>query len=379
MHVTIHLTTSCNMRCGYCYAPPSQAMDMSLETAERAVDFAAGFDRENNTGIIFFGGEPLLKKEVIYHTVAYCNRQRKERGRMFHFKVTTNGLLLDQAFLEFARLNRVAVALSIDGTGAAHDTHRREASGAPTFDRVDRAADLLLAYQPYASALMVVSPETVGSYAESAAYLFGKGFRYLIVSFNYAGAWTGEHLRELTRQYKRLARLYEKMTLQEKKFYLSPFEMKLATHIGGDRVQCYRCVLAQRRISVAPDGSLYPCVQFVRDGVSNREFRIGTVDSGVDETKRSALYERSQRMTPECEACAFKRRCHNSCSCLNRQTTGRIDTVPPVLCESERILIPIVDAMGERLYRKRAPAFIQKQYNPAYPLMSLMEDAGIAV
>ena len=56
------------------------------------------------------------------------------------------------------------------------------------------------------------------------------------------------------------------------------------------------------------------------------------------------------------------------------QTTGSIDTISPKLCATERILIPIVDRMGESLYRRRAPLFIQKHYNPVYPLISFFED-----
>jgi uncharacterized protein len=71
MHVTLHITTGCNMRCGYCYSPPVQRADMSEETARAAVDFAARLN-PINTGIIFFGGEPLLRTELIESTIGYC-------------------------------------------------------------------------------------------------------------------------------------------------------------------------------------------------------------------------------------------------------------------------------------------------------------------
>ena len=125
-------------------------------------------------------------------------------------------------------------------------------------------------------------------------FLIDRGFKYIIASLNYAGAWTDDSLKELSRQYKQLARYYEQLTLKEHKFYFSPFEMKLATHIKGKDINCYRCALAQRQISVAPDGTIYPCVQFVQDGVSNKEFGIGDVVNGIDESKRMALYKMSR-------------------------------------------------------------------------------------
>ena len=78
------------------------------------------------------------------------------------------------------------------------------------------------------------------------------------------------------------------------------------------------------------------------------------------------------------KACALKDRCNNNCSCLNWQTTSNINAISPFLCESERILIPIVDKLGGKLYKKRAPMFIQKHYNDSYPILSYMEDKGIS-
>jgi uncharacterized protein len=205
-------------------------------------------------------------------------------------------------------------------------------------------------------------------------YLLGRGFIYLIVSLNYSGNWDTRALGVLKRQFLKLAELYERLTLQEKKFYISPFEVKLATHIMGKDARCQRCALAQRQVSVAPDGTVYPCVQFVKDGIRTRDYAIGSVFTGFDEAKRARLYRESLKSPDACSQCAMSERCNHTCSCLNWQTTGSLHDVAPVVCETERMLLPIVDNLGESLYRKRAPAFIQKHYNPAYPLLSLMED-----
>jgi uncharacterized protein len=46
------------------------------------------------------------------------------------------------------------------------------------------------------------------------------------------------------------------------------------------------------------------------------------------------------------------------------------------VCETEKMLTPIVDTLGERLYKKKAPLFIQKHYNSVYPILSLLEDTN---
>lgn len=375
MHFTFHLTTGCNMKCSYCYSPSTGRVDMTPETAIKAVDFAARVG-STNTGIIFFGGEPLLVKDTIKLIRQRCREREKEKGSPFHYKITTNGLLLDEEFLEYATSENIMISLSVDGTGEAHNTHRKGYSGTDTFEAVSAKIPMLLKHQPYANFMMVVSPETVKYYYDSVKYLLDRGCRYVIASLNYAGAWTDALIKELKKQYQKIAQLYKKLTLEERKFYFSPFEVKFSSHIKGDYKKCEQCHLGMRQVSIAPDGGIYPCVQFVKDGVSNREFMIGDIHNGIDEEKRSLLYMHSRQTDEPCSRCALNNRCNNSCSCLNWQTTGSIGKIPPILCEHERVIIPIVDKLGEELYKKRSGMFIQKHYNAIYPVLSLIDDVG---
>lgn len=162
--------------------------------------------------------------------------------------------------------------------------------------------------------------------------------------------------------------------MKEQKFYFSPFEMKLASHIRQSNLECYQCHLAQRQISIAHDGRIYPCVQFVKDGVSNIAYSIGSVFAGIDTEKQNHLYSESKKPDPNCLECDYNPRCNNKCSCLSWQLTGELNKVTPLLCETERILIPIVDRLGERLFKKGSKMFIQKHYNAVYPILSMMED-----
>jgi uncharacterized protein len=201
-----------------------------------------------------------------------------------------------------------------------------------------------------------------------------EGCRYLIVSLNYAGNWTETDLELLRQQYERLGDLYIEWTRQGRKFYLSPFEVKLSSHIQGEEVCKEHCELGNRQLSVDPQGFLFPCVQFTAAGPDSR-WCIGDVSSGIDETKRTLLHDESQAEKGSCGQCAIRRRCHNTCGCLNWQTTGSVARVSPVLCRYEQILIPIADRVGDTLYGERNPMFLNKHYNPAYPLLSLLDDA----
>ena len=95
--------------------------------------------------------------------------------------------------------------------------------------------------------------------------------------------------------------------------------------------------------------------------------------------RRSRLYDGAARRGPElCSRCSLAGRCLHTCACLNWQATGSVEQVSPMLCRHEQILTPIADRVAEILYRRREALFIQKHYNRAYPVLSLLEDADAA-
>jgi uncharacterized protein len=275
--------------------------------------------------------------------------------------------------LEFSLAHDLLIAMSFDGIQAAHDAHRKAADGSSTFEPLLQKLKLLLSARPYSSVLMVVNPDTAKYLSESVSFLLDQGCRYLIVSLNYAADWTERDFRALEKEYKRLGKLYLKWTLAGRKFYLSSFEVKLSSHINRHCYQKERCELAQRQISVDPEGYLYPCVQFTKGGPQS-DWCIGSLDAGIDERARQRLYQSSQAEKEECKDCAISKRCNNTCGCLNWQTTGSINRVSPVLCRNEQMLMPIADRVGNYLYKKRNPLFLHKHYNAAYPVLSLLED-----
>ncbi len=348
---------------------------MSPRVAEAALRLGAHLNPEGSCGVVFFGGEPLLHRDLVGEIVERGEEMQRRGDGRFHFKMTTNGLVLDEDFLCYADLHHILVAMSFDGVREAHDAHRRFPDGRPSFDVLLPRLRLLLASRPYASVLMVVNPGTARYLSESVRFLVEElSARYLIISPNYAGAWEEQDFRTLEREFRKLASLYIRWTREGRKFYLSPFEVKLSSHIQGCDYKKERCELARRQVSVDPEGFLYPCVQFTRAGPSST-WCIGTVFEGIDEGARRRIHDDSEREKEGCRDCAAQARCNNSCGCLNWQTTGSIFKVSPVLCRYERLLMPIADSVGEKLYRRRDPYFLHKHYNAAYPVLSLLEDA----
>lgn len=362
MHLTLHLTDRCNLACRYCYARPGTA-DMTLATALAAIDECTR--GAENPGVIFFGGEPLLREDLIFDVIAVCERHTPHR---FHYKVTTNGTLVTPAFLARAAAARLHVAVSCDGAPPTQDRHRVTAAGEGSSAALLPRLEAVLATQPYAPVMMTVNPDTAADFAENVRFLRARGAAYVISSVNFAADWDAAAWRRLKRAYRQLAAWYLDAYRREEKFYFAAFDKRIATRIWPGRGAS--CQLGKRQVSVAPDGTYYPCVQFV----GRPEFAIGRVGEGIDAARRGCIFERNERAKPSCAGCALLGRCNNRCGCLNFSTTGSLDAVPPFFCAHERFLVPLADSLAETLYAERNAMFLQRHYNPAFPVLSILED-----
>ena len=120
---------------------------------------------------------------------------------------------------------------------------------------------------------------------------------------------------------------------------------------------------------------VYPCVQFVgEDTEADRENAIGDVFHGFDDTRRRDYIEENYAEKESCRGCALHGRCATFCGCVNWRATGDLKIIPPIICEHERMLMPIVDRLATKLWKRDVPLFRRKFYDKSYPVSSFIED-----
>lgn len=352
MQYVLHLTEQCNFRCDYCMVPKGDRI-MGEETARRVADYAflqARAKGHRTTCLSFYGGEPLLCRGLIQAIIEYCEKQFGSRGVEFHYRMTTNGALLDEELLRFAREHRMRIALSIDGAKRAHDMHRVDLAGGPTLDFVHAASIMLLDAFPNAPAMMTVNPDTAHLLMESVDYLYSEGFQTFVTTPNFNANWTDKTMDALIHQYRLLAEWYGDMLLLGEPVQVPIFDAKFVGFLVP-MVGRRQCVPGAQRLHIAVDGSVYPCAQYdIRE-----TFRVGEVNEKhmhVDERKLRQIQSDARQAEPsrECAACAIADRCDNRCGCKNIASTGSPYTVGPALCTHERALIRIADELGERIF-----------------------------
>ena len=342
---------------------------MAPATALAAVRsaLAAGAD---HLALTFFGGEPLLRADALFEVLAGARGLARDRGVPVTAKTSTNGLLLDESVLARAAATGLFISLSFDGVPAAQDAGRVKPDGSGSFADAERALRRLVAFGRPFGVYSVVTPANVRYLAESRRFLWDAGARILVTAIDYTSRWTEADARTLVAQYERVGEMYRELLRNRRHFHLEPFDSRIAQRTrGGEWTRCFPGI---SQVTVAPDGTLYGCVEFAY----RRLDPIGTAEGWLDRDRVKAFA--SARLAgggraPECQSCGVRDRCNNTCACVNLRTTGAANRPPESLCLTEQETILAIDRLAARLYKQRVLEFLLRQYSSSFHLLSTIE------
>ncbi len=135
------LTDNCNFGCTYCFfegsynGPKEKTMNMTRELALASVRRFAGYLKKayegiefipNESGIVFYGGEPLINASVFFAAVEEIARL-KDSGDFpqdLILNINTNGSLITPEIASFCARHNIEVDVSLDGYKSVHDACR---------------------------------------------------------------------------------------------------------------------------------------------------------------------------------------------------------------------------------------------------------------
>ncbi|MCQ2544631.1 MAG: radical SAM protein [Lachnospiraceae bacterium] len=353
MNLTLVLTQNCNMDCTYCIHE-KKPIDMSEEVMEKACQLI--FSSGRSAGFSFFGGEPLLKADLIYKALAKCREISNAKNIPFECKITTNATLIDEQFISQAKEYKMGVALSFDGL--IQNKCRKMADGSESFDLVEEKVKMLLKEIPSAYAMMTVAPEAAAGLADSVKYLYEIGFRRINTTIAYGNrvCWDEDSLEVVEAEMDKVARFYEEC-FEKDYFFFGPFNGKIKDYVTGKSAS-EKCHLGMRQMIVATDGKIYVCNQFIGD----EEYCAGDVFKGLDRDSQIRIANKAlTRKEPEdCLECDIRDRCTHTCGCNNRMETGDEDIVSATTCLYEQMLVKKSDELAERLYNRNPKLFEKK-------------------
>ena len=136
---TILPTTACNARCVYCYEEGMATQIMTKDTADDVVDFICRTRLNDLIWIQWFGGEPLLSKDII----SYICHKLNERDIYFKSKITTNASLFTKELVKEAKNIWHLQSVQVSADGKRHDYELRKRYYNPSIHNYDSMMDAI--------------------------------------------------------------------------------------------------------------------------------------------------------------------------------------------------------------------------------------------
>jgi uncharacterized protein len=367
--ICLHIAHCCNLRCAYCYAYDSYNKDntlMSKDVAEHAIQFLIkNSSNVEDLNVSFFGGEPLLNKEVLFETVEYALSEGKRHHKNFNFHITTNGTLLTREALDFLDNNNFSMILSFDGPEAIHDKSRPYLNGEGSFkDIYDNLRAVLL--RKISDKLTVRSTFTLKTrnIEEIMTYLSGLGITDMSIEPAYLGKKYDDleikpvDVPKIFLQYQKAADKYLE-ELSAGKYYSFFHLKKMMDKTHRVDLKLTQCGASAGYVAIGADGKIYPCHRFV----GKTDYVIGDVYEGITrEDIRDKFVSAHVRNKKKCMGCWARYICGGGCHALADLYNDNIFNPYDVECELFKYRVELGAYIYSRLQEK-CPGIFDNIFN----------------
>jgi len=277
----------------------------------------------------FFGGEPLLRYDLVKDVVAYCNRRGEAHGKTFKYEMTTNGSLLDDERIEFLRVNEFKVFVSFDGAKQDEQRPLKVINGESSFDTTAPKLEKLLEALPETVCrTIVVGDLDIG---QAQADLRDLGFKNMLFTPNSPSLFGNDTDVEKTSA----DRLFDMQTVEDEAdavwqlieardteglvaFKRFGFFMPNVEQFLYHKKREFMCSAGRSYAAVSSDGDVFLCHRFV--GTSDQ--KLGDIFGG--ELARDDFQTSPVDRNPICRSCHAKYICSGGCYHDNAGKTGSL-------------------------------------------------------
>jgi len=137
LKLVFSVTENCNFRCKYCYES-HQNISISSDLRDDLILYVRNnIQKVNELSISWFGGEPLMEKELIMDMSEKLIRICNFNKRRYSAFITTNGYLLDiKTFEDLLKCRINIFQITVDGVESTHNYNRPFVNGGYTFEKI---------------------------------------------------------------------------------------------------------------------------------------------------------------------------------------------------------------------------------------------------
>ncbi len=345
--------SSCNLDCKNCFYLSKETLPGGPGTGQMSDEILETFIRQyidaNSSPEVVFswqGGEPTLRGLEFFRRVVELQKKYVKSGQRVENDLQTNGVLLNEDWAEFLKEHRFLVGLSIDGPRELHDRYRVNKGGAPTFDKVMAAANLLRRVGVRFNTLTCVHRynaerpldvyrflrrELDSTYIQFIPIVQIRGFERIAPN-----TWDAARLPTVGSPQSKpdhpdsivtdwsvdperygyfLSRVFDEWKKRDLgKVLVNHFETLVAQHLGLPSQICIYHEFCGKGVALEHDGSVYSCDHYVYP-----EYRLGHLNENAvgdlvfSQQQVKFGYAKSNKLPRYCRECDFLRDCWGEC------------------------------------------------------------------
>jgi uncharacterized protein len=314
----IKVAARCNIDCSYCYwfrdaavysKPKLMSGDVLRQLLRRIEEHVVKHSL-TEFPIILHGGEPLLWGVENFHRIAEaCEAIWARTNCQIPIAVTTNGILIDESWLDCFEAHDMTIAISLDGPAHIHDVHRRTFHDTGTHAAVERAARLLVSRDINVSALAVCDPAHPPK--EYVDFFAGCGIPNYDIMI--PDATVGENPPHIAVFYKDLFDLWLEANRLEQTVGIRIVTDMVSALLGNDAPTEGVGYKPIELCTVMTDGSVeaHDVLRIAGDGVTQTTFNIfeHAIDDVRNEPRWKAARDASIDLCAKCRQCKFMNAC----------------------------------------------------------------------
>lgn len=321
IRLVLVVTNDCRLRCRYCFTRGGEKKDdMSIETALAAVEAGWKEKREtaNSIEILFFGGEPTLKLDLIREVTKFIKDLPLEKT---YLHMNTDGLLTEKE-LNWLIENGFFITISCDGPPKTQDYLRPTAQEGRSSPQVEETIKRLVALGMVFSIRATMT--RYNSLPDLINYCADLGVKF--VHFERVAVTGRANFSQvpLKEQYVKNFNKALKIAMQREVYLITSPLMNLFFPADHFCVQ-----LAGKKYIIFPSGKIVLC--YFNKGCG---YEVGQVNVQRKELEFNGREKELKNIAlpDDCAECAFKYLCAGGCPSENKTATGTFRRVDKEFC-----------------------------------------------
>ncbi len=349
----LHLTTSCNMACDYCYLPNNH-FEMPLSTGYAIIDTIFRSATLNNFQAIklkYTGGEPLSCFSNILILHEYATKLADKYKIELKGVILSNGTLLTPEHIKKIKSLNLRLMISLDGIKEYHDCHRHFPDSSGSFEKVSKAIDLAISKNLIPDISITVSSRNVEGLPQLLEWVLERDLPFSL-NFYRENDFSKNHKDLQLKEEKIIKGMLNAYKIIESHLPRQSLLASLADRANLAIPHLRPCSAGYSYMVFDCHGKIFKCQMQMNRPVTDihaqnplaviRQDKTGIRNIKVDEKQ-------------ECKSCQWKYWCAGGCPLSAFRATGRYD-IKSRNCSIYKALFPeIVRLEGLRLLKFHHP------------------------